>query len=127
MILIYLCSYLKTFICIVYIYLYTGDLMAVVVSTRISKELAQNLERIEKIEKTDRATILRKLLAKAIEDWNKEYALSLYRDGKITLWRAARMAKISLREMMELAAERNIHFQYSEKDLKEDLSALRDD
>ncbi|MHA1263737.1 MAG: UPF0175 family protein [Candidatus Helarchaeota archaeon] len=101
--------------------------MELVVSTRISKELAKDLARIEAIEKSDRASVLRKLLSKAINEWNKDYALSLYREGKISLWRAARLAKISLREMMELTAEKNIIFQYSEKDLAEDLAALREE
>ncbi|MHA1651986.1 MAG: UPF0175 family protein [Candidatus Helarchaeota archaeon] len=101
--------------------------MEVVISTRISKELARELSRIEEIEKSDRATILRKLLSRAIKEWNKEYALSLYRDGRVSLWRAARLAKISLREMMELAAEKKIIFQYSEKDLAEDLASLREE
>jgi len=47
----------------------------------------------------------------------------LYREGKVTLWRAAGMANLSLREMMELAAEKGIEMHYTVKDLEEDINA----
>lgn len=97
--------------------------MTEVISTRIPDEVAKDLEEIEKEEKTDRATVIRKLLAKAIEQWKMEHALRLYREGKVTLWRAARLADITLREMMEKAAKQGIQFKYTEKDLEEDIKA----
>jgi len=97
--------------------------MTEVISTRVSEEIARDLKEIEREEKTDRATVIRKLLARAIEEWKTERALRLYREGKVTLWRAARLAGITLREMMKLTAEEGIQFQYSEKDLEEDIEA----
>jgi predicted HTH domain antitoxin len=97
--------------------------MTEVISTRVPDEIARDLREIEKEEKADRATVIRKLLARAIEEWKIERALRLYRERKVTLWRAARLAGITLREMMELAAKEGIQFQYSEKDLEEDIEA----
>ena len=94
-----------------------------IISTRIPEEVARDLKEIEKEEKTDRATLVRKLLARAIEQWKIERALRLYREGKVTLWRAARLADITLREMMELAAKEGIQFKYTTKDLEEDIKA----
>ncbi|MDI6903486.1 MAG: UPF0175 family protein [Methanocellales archaeon] len=91
------------------------------ISTRVPKEIIEAMQEIEEIEQSDRATVVRKLLVKAIEEWEKNRAIQLYRDGKITLWRAARMANLSLREMMKLAAEKGIEFRYTEKDLEEDI------
>jgi FixJ family two-component response regulator len=51
--------------------------MTEIVSTRVSDDLAKDLEAIEKEEKTDRATVVRKLLAKAIAEWKLEKALTL--------------------------------------------------
>ncbi|MDI6859007.1 MAG: UPF0175 family protein [Methanocellales archaeon] len=93
------------------------------ISTRVPKEIIEAMQEIEEIEQSDRATVVRKLLVKAIEEWEKNRAIQLYRDGKITLWRAARMANLSLREMMKLAAEKGIEFRYTEKDLEEDIKA----
>lgn len=92
-----------------------------VVSARIPDELARDLARIEQTEKSDRATVLRKLLSKAIQDWKREHALALYREGGISLWKAATLASASLREMMQLAAERKIPVSYGPRDLERDL------
>jgi len=97
--------------------------MTEIVSTRIPDSVARDLEEIEKEEKTDRATVIRKLLARAIEQWKIERSLRLYQEGKITLWRAARLAGVTLREMMEQAAKKGIQFKYTEKDLEEDIKA----
>ena len=97
--------------------------MTEIISTRIPEEIARDLKEIEKEEQTDRATLVRKLLARAIEQWKMERALRLYREGKVTLWRAAKLGGITLREMMELAAKQGIQFKYTSKDLEEDINA----
>ena len=97
--------------------------MTEIISTRIPDDIARDLKEIEKEEQTDRATVVRKLLARAIEQWKVERALRLYREGKVTLWRAARLGGITLREMMELAAKQGIQFKYTSKDLEEDINA----
>jgi predicted HTH domain antitoxin len=94
-----------------------------IVSTRIPDEIAKDLKEIVEEEKTDKATIIRKLLARGIQQWKIERALRLYREGKATLWRAARLAGVTLREMMEIAAKEGIQFQYAPKDLEEDIEA----
>jgi predicted HTH domain antitoxin len=85
------------------------------------------LKEIEEEEKTDRATVIRKLLVRGIKQWKIERALRLYREGKATLWRAARLAGVTLREMMEMAAKEGIQFQYTPKDLEEDIEAAMKD
>lgn len=97
--------------------------MTEVISTRIPNDVAKDLKKIEEEEKTDRATIIRKLLAIGIQQWKTERALRLYREGKVTLWRAARLADTTLREMMQLAAKKGIQFKYAAKDLEEDIEA----
>ena len=94
-----------------------------VISARVPRDIAEALREIEREEKSDRATVIRKLLARAIEQWKVERALRLYREGKVTLWRAARLAGVTLREMMELAAREGVEFRYSERDLSEDIEA----
>lgn len=95
-----------------------------IISTRIPSEMARDLKEIEKEEKTDRATLVRRLLARAIEQWKVERALRLYREGKVTLWRAARLGGVTLRGMMDLAAKEGIQFRYAAKDLEEDIKAV---
>jgi len=84
------------------------------ISIKLPEDIIRTIKKIEETEQIDKATAVRKLLAKAIEKWKEERAIQLYRDGKATLWRAAGMANLSLREMMKLVAE---------KDLEEDINA----
>ena len=95
--------------------------MTETISTRVSPEMANDLEEIEKEEKADRATVVRKLLAKAIADRKLERAISLYSSGKVTLWKASKVAGLSLWEMMEIVKQRKICFQYSYEDFRSDF------
>ena len=94
--------------------------MTEIVSTRVSDNMAKDLEEIEKEEKADRATVVRKLLAKAIADWKLERALTLYSSGKVTLWKASKIAGLSLWEMTEIVRKRKVSFQYTYEDFRED-------
>lgn len=95
--------------------------MTEVVSTRVSDDMTKDLEEIEKEEKADRATVVRKLLAKAIADWKLERALMLYSSGKVTLWKASKLAGLSLWEMTEIVSKRKVSFQYTFEDFREDF------
>lgn len=95
--------------------------MTEIVSTRVPEDMAKDIEEIEKEEKADRATVVRKLLAKAIADRKLERALTLYGSGKVTLWKASKIAGLSLWEMMEIVRQRKISFQYSYEDFREDF------
>jgi predicted HTH domain antitoxin len=95
--------------------------MGEIISTRVSESMAKALKEIEKEEKTDRATVVRKLLAQAIDERKLEKALALYCEGKITLWKAAKIAGLSLWEMMETARQRKVPLQYTHEDFSSDF------
>lgn len=54
-----------------------------------------------------------------------EEAVESYRDGRVTLWRAAEMAVFSLREMMDMVRERKIPVSYTPEDLRRDVDYVR--
>jgi len=91
------------------------------VATRLPKGLVSDLKKIESAEQSDRSTVLRKLLYRAVTDWKKEYAARLYAEGRLTLERAAMDSDISVREMMEYFKARKIPAQYDLEDLEEDM------
>jgi predicted HTH domain antitoxin len=91
------------------------------VATRLPGNLVSDLKKIENVEQSDRSTVLRKLLYKAVTDWKKEYAARLYAEGKLTLERAAMDSGVSVREMMEYLKTRKIPAQYDVDDLEEDM------
>ena len=95
------------------------------ISTRLPLELVRELEFIEDVEQSDRSTTVRRLLAKAIQQWKLEHYVRLYGDGKLTLARAARDAGVSLWEMMDHARARKVPAQYDLEDLNRDLRTIQ--
>ena len=95
------------------------------VGTRLPLELVRELELIEDVEQSDRSTTVRRLLAKAIQQWKLEHYARLYGDGKLTLARAARDAGVSLWEMMDYARAGKEPAQYDLGDLEQDLGTIQ--
>lgn len=91
------------------------------VAARLPEPLVSDIKKIESVEQTDRSTVLRRLLHKAVTEWKKEYAAKLYAEGTVTLERAAMEAGLSVREMMEYLKQRKIPAQYDTEDLEEDM------
>jgi len=91
------------------------------VAARLPETLISDIEKIESVEQSDRSTVLRKLLYKAVTDWKKEYAARLYAENKITLERAAMDAGVSVREMMDYLRQKKVPMQYDMEDLEEDM------
>lgn len=98
--------------------------MTEVVSARLPKEKARLVEEIAKEEKVDKSTILEKAVEHYAREWKLKKALERYRDGQITLSRAAEIAEISIWEIIDLLAQKKVNLQYSADDLEEDLKAL---
>lgn len=76
-----------------------------------------------KIEKTERSTLIRKVLTTGIDEELKKHALALFRDKKISLAKAAEIADISVREMMDLVKEKDIPLHITAEDIREDFEA----
>lgn len=91
------------------------------VATRLPRSLVLDLKKIESAEQSDRSTVLRKLLYRAVTDWKKEHAAKLYAEGRVSLERAAVDSGASVREMMEYLKARKIPAQYDVEDLEEDV------
>ncbi|GAI40622.1 unnamed protein product [marine sediment metagenome] len=82
------------------------------ISARLPESVVGEIEAIAGAEKTDRSIAMRKLLEMGIQGWKKKEALASYREGKVTLWKAAEIAGVSLREMMDLIKEAKVPYQH---------------
>jgi len=98
--------------------------MPVTVTTRVEDELAEAIDAVAKKEGMDRSTVIRRFLLKAVKEWLIEKSLEEYRDGKITLWQAAKRCGISLWEMVDEVKKREVHVPYSLEELREDLKGF---
>jgi len=94
------------------------------VSARIQKSQAQEIERLASKKGTDKSAIIRELLAMAIQNEKIEDALHKVQTKKITIWKAAEMAGITYREMLELLKTHNIPFPLSEQELRREIEEI---
>lgn len=99
--------------------------MAETVTTRVAKEILEEIDKYSKEKHMDRATMLRNLIEQGLEDEKKEKILQQYKSRKISLQKAAELLKIDLTEMLELVKREDLHLDYTEEELREDLKGLR--
>lgn len=94
------------------------------VAARLPAKLVKALRKVEQVEHADRSSTVRRLLARALADWRKEYAARLYAARKVTLARAAEEAEVSVREMMEYVRAMKVPGQYDLRDLENDMAQV---
>ena len=95
------------------------------VTARLPKEMVREVERLAEKMKVDRSELIRRLLDSALREKRVEGAVQAYQEGRVTLWKAAEMAGISLREMMELVREKKIPVSYTLEELRRDLEYVK--
>ncbi len=94
------------------------------VTTRVPEDILQEIKRIEREEKADRAEVVRRLLADAIKRWRVRRALEMLRDGEASIRSAAKSASLSYVQMMEEMERAGISVDYRSSDLREDLERI---
>ena len=93
----------------------------VTTSVRLPKEIVEEIERLSKEEGIDKGTLIRKLITESLREYKIKRALELYKEGKVSLWKAAEIAGITYREALEELKKRNIPFKYDLEDLEVDI------
>ena len=71
----------------------------------------------------EKSTLVRKLLDIGIKEELKEYALDMFIKRKVSLGKAAEIAGVSIREMLEIIKERDLKLHVSTNDIKSDFEA----
>ena len=71
-------------------------------AVRVPEETERDIREVAEHERLDKATAVRALLQRGIDDWRRETALGLLREGKVTFARAAELARLSLWEFADL-------------------------
>jgi predicted HTH domain antitoxin len=95
------------------------------VGSRLSAELMRDLELIERVEESDRSTVVRKLLQRAARDWKMEYYSGQYAEGRVSTAQAAEACGVSLWEMMEYFRQHKVPSQYDREEWEQDLLTLQ--
>ncbi|NOR78285.1 MAG: hypothetical protein GQ523_07680 [Methanophagales archaeon] len=97
--------------------------MQKVISIRPTTEIERKLERLIGIDKAERSALIRRILDTGINEELKKRALGLFSDKKVSLAKAAEIAGISVREMMDLIREKGISLHISIDDIRGDFEA----
>ena len=96
----------------------------VTLSTRLTEEEARKIDQLAVELGLDRGSLLKQLIRKGYRDVQVGMALNAYRQGTITLSRAAEMAELSLRDILLRLPEESIELNYDVTELKRDLEDL---
>jgi len=115
------CSFKSAkFKCVQYYFIVYGDLMpSQAITTRLRKELVKEIEAIARDEALDRSSAVQKLVEIGLREYRLKKALNLYRAGKVTVWKAAELAGVSLRAMIDLLKAHDISYEYDMDSLEE--------
>jgi predicted HTH domain antitoxin len=90
-------------------------------TTRIPKDLSEEIERIKEEEKVGTVELMRELLTDAIERYKLKKALEMLREHKVSYRKAAKIAGLPYYEFYDRASKSGIEIGYIIKDLEEDL------
>ena len=96
------------------------------VTTRLPPEVLEEIEEIAERDRVDRSELIRRLLDQALAQRRIEDAVDAYRNGNVTMWRAAELAGVSLRQMMSILNELRVELNYSIEDLESDIEFARE-
>jgi len=96
----------------------------ITISARIDKELAEEIEKIVKEKGIVRSTVIRELLYVGLKEYKLRKALELVRERKITVWKAAEIAGLTYREMLEKLKEHNVPFPITEEELAREIEEI---
>lgn len=89
----------------------------------MGRETEEELRLYMRAEKVDKATAMRKLLERGVQGWRREMALELLRDGKVTVWRAAQIARLPLWDFVSVVDEEKVVLPIRGKDVIDDVRA----
>jgi predicted HTH domain antitoxin len=95
------------------------------VMMELPEEIMMEIEYWAKEGKIEKSTMITKILKEGLSAWKMNKALEMYRLQKVTLWKAAEIAGVSLGEILAELPKKKIIFQYDLDELREDFEYVR--
>lgn len=92
-------------------------------SARFDDELYEEILEYAREKGIPKTRALRELTKEGVKKWWLTKALALYREGKVTVWKASRIARVPLSRMVEIAASEKIPIHYTREDLDRDFKS----
>ncbi|HLD97031.1 MAG TPA: UPF0175 family protein [Candidatus Nanoarchaeia archaeon] len=101
--------------------------MTATVTTRVAEEVLRQIDDFSADNKMDRATMLRNLIERGLEQEKKKKVLADYKERKISMQKAASLLGIDFLAMIDLLQTEGLYLDYTEEELREDLKGLPDE
>ena len=94
-------------------------------NTRVPVTIMHQVENIANEEQTDKSSVVRKLLDRAIKEWKLEKVTNMYKEKKVTLEKSAELAGVSVRELINYLKEKELEIgNLTAKDLADDIKHM---
>jgi len=97
-----------------------------VISIRPTPEISRKIDTLSHLTSLERSSLIRIALSSGLDEELKKYALEQYREGHISLGKAAEISEISVREMIDLLKKNNVILNLSVQDIQDDFQAAMD-
>lgn len=94
------------------------------VSLTIPQELLQKSEEIAKEKAEDRSTTMRELLRLGLQQYTLEKGVAIFREGRVSLEKAAEIANVSLWKFLDVLRERKIPLHYDGEDIRKEIKEI---
>ena len=110
-------------------YLYTfhdivNTMATSTISARLDEEELALLDSLGELSGFDRSTVLKSILRKGMKDWRREIAMQKYRDGEVSLSRAAEIAGVSQWDLLNRMEIDGTELRYGREEFEEDLQSM---
>jgi predicted HTH domain antitoxin len=92
-----------------------------ITGVRLDSELERAVDEVVKEESIDKSTALRMLVGEGYKEWRLKRALRQLREGKVSFWKASKIAGMELWDFVE-AMKKEEGLQWAEFDTGELLS-----
>ena len=91
------------------------------ISIRLREDFMKEAQKLAQLEMVDKSTIMREALEKGFADIKLEIALENFSKGKVSTSEAAKIADLSIGEMMDEIVKRGLKQQLTMDDMKGSL------
>lgn len=93
------------------------------ISTRLEEDELVQLDALASSCGLDRSGMTKSLLRRGLAELRFDAAVAAYREGRVTMSRAAEMASLSVWDFMARMDAAGLHWNYGVQELEEDLHA----
>jgi len=90
--------------------LYTIVMVLRPLATRVPREVEKEIRDVMDFLGVEKAQAVRMILEIGISEWRKRTALDLLREGKVTMAKAAKLAKLDIWDLVDLVRDRKIEW-----------------